>query len=233
MSHADSWVGGWTSTTGREFGAVGQTDGTAFVEILADGSLVYLGRLPIHTSSSDCRDMKVIGDSVYIGAEASNRGLQTFDLKKLLAVKAGLAQGVFHHLRPHCRLQGVWQLAQHLRPRGEEPHHCRWHQHQRQLPWSPFMLDVNTRSNPKSAQIRTIQRDHLIAAHRVPAIHLIRHSRELTGSGVKLHIFHSLSPPSALKNTQDSQYQPSPRRRPQDPLNSPTVDGPRKAQPPP
>ncbi|KAK0752636.1 hypothetical protein B0T18DRAFT_388546 [Schizothecium vesticola] len=83
----DVW--GWTSSTGREFGAVGQTDGAAFVEILADGSLVYLGRLPTQTSSSSWRDMKVIGDFVYIGSEANNHGLQVFDMKKLLAVEAG------------------------------------------------------------------------------------------------------------------------------------------------
>lgn len=83
----DIW--GWTSSTGREFGAVGQTDGTAFVEILSDGSLVYLGRLPTQTTSSNWRDMKVIGDYVYIGAESSNHGLQVFDMKKLLSIKAG------------------------------------------------------------------------------------------------------------------------------------------------
>ncbi|KAK5655166.1 hypothetical protein OQA88_6065 [Cercophora sp. LCS_1] len=80
----DVW--GWTSSTGREFGAVGQTDGTAFVEILADGSLKYWGRLPTQTTSSSWRDMKVIGDFVYIGAESSNHGLQIFDMKKLLTL---------------------------------------------------------------------------------------------------------------------------------------------------
>ncbi|KAK0614755.1 hypothetical protein B0T14DRAFT_437141 [Immersiella caudata] len=83
----DVW--GWTSSIGREFGAVGQTDGTAFVEILKDGSLVYLGRLPTQTSSSSWRDMKVIGDYVYIGAESSNHGLQVFDMKKLLTIQPG------------------------------------------------------------------------------------------------------------------------------------------------
>ncbi|KAK3392803.1 hypothetical protein B0H63DRAFT_424595 [Podospora didyma] len=80
----DVW--GWTSSTGREFGAVGQTDGTAFVEVKSDGSLVYLGRLPTQTTSSSWRDMKVIGDYVYIGSEASNHGLQVFDMRKLLTI---------------------------------------------------------------------------------------------------------------------------------------------------
>ncbi|KAK4159871.1 hypothetical protein QBC43DRAFT_326476 [Cladorrhinum sp. PSN259] len=80
----DIW--GWTSSTGREFGAVGQTDGTAFVEVKSDGSLVYLGRLPTQTTSSSWRDMKVIGNHVYIGSEASNHGLQVFDMTKLLTI---------------------------------------------------------------------------------------------------------------------------------------------------
>ncbi|KAL2211284.1 hypothetical protein CC79DRAFT_1339645 [Sarocladium strictum] len=80
----DVW--GWTSSTGREFGAVGQTDGTAFVEVLSDGSLVYLGRLPTQTVNSSWRDMKAIKDFLYVGAESSNHGLQIFDMKKLLTV---------------------------------------------------------------------------------------------------------------------------------------------------
>ncbi|ROT42639.1 hypothetical protein SODALDRAFT_288024 [Sodiomyces alkalinus F11] len=80
----DIW--GWTSATGREFGAVGQTDGTAFVEVLRDGSLVYLGRLPTQTTSSSWRDMKTIGDYLYVGAESSRHGLQVFDMKRLLTI---------------------------------------------------------------------------------------------------------------------------------------------------
>ncbi|KAJ6789658.1 hypothetical protein PWT90_08672 [Aphanocladium album] len=78
----DLWA--WTSSSGREFGIVGQTDGTAFVEVLKDGSLQYLGRLPTQTVNSDWRDMKVVGDHVYIGAESDDHGLQVFDLNKLL-----------------------------------------------------------------------------------------------------------------------------------------------------
>jgi hypothetical protein len=74
---------GWTSPDGREFGIIGQTDGTAFVEVHADGSLDYVGRLPTQTESSVWRDMKVIGDHVYIGSEAPGHGLQVFDLTKV------------------------------------------------------------------------------------------------------------------------------------------------------
>ncbi|KAE8423460.1 hypothetical protein BDV36DRAFT_92160 [Aspergillus pseudocaelatus] len=78
----DIW--GWTSADGREFGVIGQTDGTAFVEVLDDGSLQYVGRLPTQTTATIWRDMKVIGDHAYIGSESPGHGLQIFDLKKLL-----------------------------------------------------------------------------------------------------------------------------------------------------
>ncbi|RDW67281.1 uncharacterized protein DSM5745_09147 [Aspergillus mulundensis] len=77
----DVW--GWTSAEGREFGIVGQTDGVAFVEILEDGSLAYIGRLGSQTDPSTWRDIKVIGDHAYIGSEAVGHGLQIFDLNKL------------------------------------------------------------------------------------------------------------------------------------------------------
>ncbi|KAI9844683.1 MAG: hypothetical protein M1837_005425 [Sclerophora amabilis] len=82
----DVW--GWTSPDGREFGAVGQTDGTAFVEIGAGGALKYLGRLPTQTESSPWRDMKVINGYVYIGSEAPGHGLQIFDMRKLLNIRS-------------------------------------------------------------------------------------------------------------------------------------------------
>ncbi|KAL8726143.1 MAG: hypothetical protein Q9166_006900 [cf. Caloplaca sp. 2 TL-2023] len=81
----DVW--GWTSPDGREFGAVGQTDGTAFVEIDKTGALKYIGRLPTQTVSSPWRDMKVINGYVYIGSEAKDHGLQVFDMRKLLSIR--------------------------------------------------------------------------------------------------------------------------------------------------
>ncbi|KAK8136834.1 regulatory P domain protein [Apiospora sp. TS-2023a] len=80
----DVW--GWTSADGREFGAVGQAEGTAFVEVKSDGSLVYLGRLPTQTTSSTWRDMKTIKNHIYIGSEAKGHGLQIFDMRKLLEI---------------------------------------------------------------------------------------------------------------------------------------------------
>ncbi|KAJ3853079.1 hypothetical protein EV368DRAFT_39630 [Lentinula lateritia] len=79
----DVW--GWTDMeSGREFGMVGQGDGTAFVEIQPDGSVDYLGRLPTQSVDSIWRDIKVIGNIAYIGSEAEGHGVQVFNLSKLL-----------------------------------------------------------------------------------------------------------------------------------------------------
>ncbi|KAJ3934149.1 MAG: hypothetical protein NXY57DRAFT_890763 [Lentinula lateritia] len=79
----DVW--GWTDKeSGREFGMVGQGDGTAFVEVQPDGSVDYLGRLPTQSIDSIWRDIKVIGNIAYIGSEAEGHGVQVFNLSKLL-----------------------------------------------------------------------------------------------------------------------------------------------------
>ncbi|KAJ6584390.1 hypothetical protein B0H19DRAFT_1104904 [Mycena capillaripes] len=81
----DVW--GWAYTTegvSREFGLIGQMDGTAFVEVLPSGQIAYLGRLPTQSNSSLWRDIKVIGNYAYIGSEAIGHGIQVFDLLKLL-----------------------------------------------------------------------------------------------------------------------------------------------------
>ncbi|OAX80184.1 hypothetical protein ACJ72_05490 [Emergomyces africanus] len=81
----DIW--GWNADDGREFAAVGQSDGTAFVEVLENGQLKYVGRLPTQTEASTWRDMKVIDGYVYIGSEAPGHGLQVFDMRKLAEVE--------------------------------------------------------------------------------------------------------------------------------------------------
>lgn len=94
LSHSDlgskdgegssSW--GWTSDDGREFVAVGQADGTAFVEITAEGQLVYLGRLPQYSVPSIWREIRVFKNYAIIGSEAVGHGIQIFDLTKLLDI---------------------------------------------------------------------------------------------------------------------------------------------------
>lgn len=72
----------------EQFADVEPYSGTAFVEVLSDGSLKHLGRLPTATTSAIWRDMKVIDGYVYIGSEAANHGLQVFDMRKLLTLTA-------------------------------------------------------------------------------------------------------------------------------------------------
>lgn len=78
----DIW--GWTdSTTNNEYAIVAFDNGTAFVDITDEENPVYLGKLPSATAASPWRDVKVYGDYALIVAEASNHGMQIFDLKRL------------------------------------------------------------------------------------------------------------------------------------------------------
>ncbi|KAF2431461.1 hypothetical protein EJ08DRAFT_648976 [Tothia fuscella] len=93
-SHADlgsatgegssSW--GWTSGDGREFIAIGQTDGAAFAEITKDGKLLYLGRLPHNSEPSLWREIRGYKDYMIIGSEAVKHGVQIFDMRKLVSI---------------------------------------------------------------------------------------------------------------------------------------------------
>lgn len=81
-SGSGSW--GWTSSDGREFGAIGQEDGTAFIEISKAGRITYRGRLPQQTDTSDWREIKTVNHYFVIGSESDNHGIQIFDARKLL-----------------------------------------------------------------------------------------------------------------------------------------------------
>lgn len=89
MSHASlnstgegssSW--GWTSESGREFVAIGQSDGAAFVEITKHGKMVYLGRLPQYSTPIIWREIRAYKNYMVIGSEAINHGVQIFDMRK-------------------------------------------------------------------------------------------------------------------------------------------------------
>ena len=78
----DSW--GWVdSTTNKEYAIMGVYDGTVFVDITDTEKPVYLGKLPTATSNSDWRDVKVYKNHAYIVSEATNHGMQVFDLTRL------------------------------------------------------------------------------------------------------------------------------------------------------
>lgn len=78
---SSSW--GWTSRKGREFVAIGQQDGTAFVEITKKGKMEYLGRLPQYSVPSIWREIRSYKDYMIIGSEAVGHGVQIFDMNKV------------------------------------------------------------------------------------------------------------------------------------------------------
>ena len=82
---SSSW--GWTSDEGREFIAIGQYEGTAFVEIDSKGRMIYLGRLPQYDpEGSQWREIRSYKHYMVIGSEAEGHGVQIFDMEKLLDI---------------------------------------------------------------------------------------------------------------------------------------------------
>ncbi|EZH75129.1 hypothetical protein ATO12_10415 [Aquimarina atlantica] len=78
----DSW--GWTDPqNGNEYAIIGLNNGTAFIDISNPTNPVYLGKLPTATSNSTWRDVKVYKNHAFIVSEASNHGMQVFDLTRL------------------------------------------------------------------------------------------------------------------------------------------------------
>ncbi len=83
----DGW--GWTDpSTGTEYYLSGQRNGTYFYDLSTPSAPGYLGSLPTHTSASDWRDIKVIGNYAFIVSEASGHGMQIFDLTELRSVSS-------------------------------------------------------------------------------------------------------------------------------------------------
>ncbi|KAE9992098.1 hypothetical protein EG327_010199 [Venturia inaequalis] len=79
---SSSW--GWTSPEGREFVALGQADGAAFIEINKKGKMLYLGRLPQYSTPGIWREIRGYKDYMIIGSESAKHNIQIFDMKKLL-----------------------------------------------------------------------------------------------------------------------------------------------------
>jgi choice-of-anchor B domain-containing protein len=77
----DVW--GWTDGT-DEYAIIGRVFGTSFVRITGAGAPLYLGDLPTHGAfGSSWRDVKVFNDHALIVSEASQHGMQVFDLTQL------------------------------------------------------------------------------------------------------------------------------------------------------
>lgn len=79
----DSW--GWTDPiNNKEYAIVGLKNGTAFVDITDTEKPVYLGKVPsFNNVESTWRDIKVYKDHAFIVSEATNHGMQVFDLTRL------------------------------------------------------------------------------------------------------------------------------------------------------
>jgi len=95
LSHAEMGGGsgndiwGWTDPeTGREFALVGESTGTAFVDISNPSQPIYLGSLPTHTAPSPWRGIKVFANHAFVVSEAVDHGMQVFDLTQLRTVTA-------------------------------------------------------------------------------------------------------------------------------------------------
>lgn len=80
---SSSW--GWTSPDGREFVAIGQSDGASFVEISKKGKMIYLGRLPQYSVPIIWREIRAYKNYMVIGSEAVGHNIQIFDMTKVCA----------------------------------------------------------------------------------------------------------------------------------------------------
>ena len=82
LSGNDSW--GWTDPeNGKEYALVGASSHTAFVDMSDPDNLILVGVLPTATVNSSWRDIKVYQNHAFIVSEASNHGMQVFDLTRL------------------------------------------------------------------------------------------------------------------------------------------------------
>jgi choice-of-anchor B domain-containing protein len=80
-------VWGWTDPlNGKEYALLACNNGVSFVDISNPEVPVLVGRLPGAAANSTWRDVKTIGNWAYVGSEATNHGVQIFDLTRLRSV---------------------------------------------------------------------------------------------------------------------------------------------------
>ena len=78
----DIW--GWTDpANGDEYALVGTRQGTVFIDISNPEQPVIVGTLLTATADSTWRDIKVFDNHAFIVSEATNHGMQIFDLTRL------------------------------------------------------------------------------------------------------------------------------------------------------
>ena len=82
ISGNDCW--GWVDpNTQKEYALMCTSVGTSFIDITDGINPIVLGHLPTNTVNSIWRDVKTYGTFALIVSEASNHGMQVFDLTKL------------------------------------------------------------------------------------------------------------------------------------------------------
>ncbi len=87
----DIW--GWTDPqTGREYALGGTRSGTVFVDVTDPANPAVLGKMNTQTDNSTWRDIKVYRNVAYVVSEASNHGIQVFDLTRLRGLTANSAR---------------------------------------------------------------------------------------------------------------------------------------------
>ena len=78
----DSW--GWTDLeTNKEYALMAINKGIVFIDITDPANTLILGLLETATVNSSWRDVKVYDSYAFIVSEATNHGMQVFDLKRL------------------------------------------------------------------------------------------------------------------------------------------------------
>ncbi len=82
----DVW--GWTDPqSGKEYALVGLSSGTGFVDVSNPEAPLILGTMPTQTTPSLWRDIKVFGNHAVVVSEATDHGMQIFDLTQLRSVE--------------------------------------------------------------------------------------------------------------------------------------------------
>lgn len=77
-------IWGWTDPLdGKEYVILGLSTGVRFFSIENPSNPLWLGSLPTHTVNSMWRTFRVANNFLFVGSEASNHGMQIFDLTRL------------------------------------------------------------------------------------------------------------------------------------------------------
>merc|ERR1719343_1163803 len=87
----DIW--GWVDPeTGKEYAIMGVREGTVIVDVSDPLNPNYVAYIQTHTRASTWRDIKVYSNRAYIVSEASDHGMQVYDLTRLRGMTAPACQ---------------------------------------------------------------------------------------------------------------------------------------------